>query len=205
MKYLVSLIFLLIILSSFIYPSADVKVAEWYGNADGALSITFDDGDENQYLLAYPLMEKYGIKGSFGIVTSWVGKTVEEPENVLIRRMSWEQICSLGDSEIASHSCTHALLTECNEKELLAEIHNSKRIIEGHTKKKCITMHYPYSQTNEEIKEILENSGYLCARTLDSKINTDPDLYEIASYAAFDDAHPSLEELKELINETKEE
>ncbi|MCK4637264.1 MAG: hypothetical protein KAT49_05235, partial [Methanomicrobia archaeon] len=75
MRYLLSLIFIIPILVIFMYLYADIEVTEWYNNADAALSVTFDDCDENQYQLAHPIMEKYSIRGSFGIVTSWVGKT----------------------------------------------------------------------------------------------------------------------------------
>lgn len=198
-------LFIFLILLVFVYPYADIEITEWYNNADAALSITFDDCDENQYLIAYPLMEKYNVRGSFGVVISWVGKTIEQPENIFIKRMTWEEIRKLDDNEISSHSCNHKLLTEINEEDLLFEIQKSKRIIEEETGKKCITMHYPYSKTNEDIKEILEESGYLCARTLESKINKDSDLYEISSYAIFDDTHPSLKELEDLLKVCKKE
>lgn len=187
------------------YLYADIEVTEWYNNADAALSVTFDDCDENQYQLAYPIMEKYSIRGSFGIVTSWVGKTIEQPEGIFIKKMNWEEIKKLNAHEIASHSCSHPLLTELDEKKLLFEIRESKRIIEEKTGKKCVTMHYPYSETDENIKRILEASGYICARTLESKINTDPDFYEISSYAIFDDDHPSLEELTDLLKACRKE
>jgi len=198
-------LFIFLILLVFVYPYGDIEITEWYRNADAALSITFDDCDESQYLIAYPIMEKYNIRGSFGVVISWVGKTIEQPEGIFIKKMTWEEIRDLGDNEISSHSCTHKLLTELNKEDLLFEIQESKRIIEEETGKKCITMHYPYSKTNEYIKETLEESGYLCARTLESKINKNPDLYEISSYAIFDDNHPSLEELKNLLEECKKE
>ena len=200
LKWMIFILSLIFILLFFSYPYADIEITEWYNNAGGALSITFDDCDENQYLIAYPIMRKYGIRGSFGVVTSWVGKTVEQPENIFIKRMSWDEIRDLGDNEISSHSCNHKLLTELNEKDLLFEIQESKKIIEKQTGKRCITMHYPFSRTDENIKNILKQSGYLCARTLESEINRDPDLYEVSSYAVFDDDHPSLAELNELLD-----
>jgi peptidoglycan/xylan/chitin deacetylase (PgdA/CDA1 family) len=203
-KYLLLLILLVPSVWFFLYPFPEIEITPWYNNADAALSITFDDCDENQYLLAHPLMEQYGMRGSFGVVTSWVGKTVEEPEKVVIRRMSWEQIENLGDNEISSHSHTHTVLTGLSEEELLCEIEESKRLIEKHTGVPCITMHYPYSQTNESVKKALRDKGYLCARTLESAINSDPDLYEISSYAIFDDDHPSHEDLEEAVVETQE-
>ena len=203
-KYVSLFVFILPLLI-FSYPHVDLEVTQWYGNADCALSITFDDCSENQYLLAYPIMETYGIRGSFGVVTSWVGNSVEEPEGVIVQRMSWEQIDDLHEegNEISSHSDSHKMLTELSGEDLLSEIQKSKRIIEEQTGSPCTTMHFPYSQTDESVKHLLRDSGYRCARTLDSALTPAPDLYEIPSYAIFDDVHPSLEDLEEAIGEAR--
>ncbi len=204
MKYL---LFILFVLSSFLspsFPGVEVEVTPWYHNAEGALSVTFDDCDETQYLVAAPIIEKYDIRGTFGVVTSWVGKMVEEPKGVRIQKMTWKQIQELSVThEIASHTCTHPNLAMLCKEALLTEIQDSKRLIEEHTRKECIAMHYPLSRTNNVVKRTLRDSGYLCARSYENRINTDPDLYEISSYAIFSDNDPSLGDLQAMIRETR--
>ena len=38
------------------------------------VSITFDDGGEHQYNSFFPILEKYGLTGTFYVVTSWIGR-----------------------------------------------------------------------------------------------------------------------------------
>lgn len=71
-------------------------------------TIWFDDGLEDIFLHAYPLMRKYGKKGCIAIITGKVGKhhTVAGTRR---RCMTLEQLKILRDEGwiIASHSVTH--------------------------------------------------------------------------------------------------
>ncbi len=61
--------------------------------------ITFDDGYEDNYLTALPIMEKYGMRGTVFVIASLVG----QPEY-----LNWDEIRDLRDhrTEIGSHTLT---------------------------------------------------------------------------------------------------
>ena len=63
--------------------------------------LTFDDGLENLYKVAYPLLRTYNFKAVAFIVPFWIGKK---------DMLSWEQIREMNDSEVVdfqSHSYCH--------------------------------------------------------------------------------------------------
>ena len=67
-----------------------VRVADWFNNCSGAVSISFDDACMSQYAYAYPVLEKYGIKGTFSILGEWVQQGPSysaEPGHFAVQRM----------------------------------------------------------------------------------------------------------------------
>jgi peptidoglycan/xylan/chitin deacetylase (PgdA/CDA1 family) len=65
---------------------------------------TFDDGYQDVFVNAAPILKRYGFFGSFAIITQFVGTT--QNDNVYA---SWDQIKSAyqSGSEIVSHTQTH--------------------------------------------------------------------------------------------------
>lgn len=85
------------------------------------LAITFDDGIEAHYDIAMPILEKYGIKGTFFITINRVGTP---------GRLSWKQIKEMRQRgmEIGNHTMTHAHLgkTLISTKNLNPELDKNK-------------------------------------------------------------------------------
>lgn len=91
----------------------------------GYVSLTFDDGLYNDYLLAYPLMKKYGYSGTLYMIANqsdfFEGKKV----------MTFDEAKVLQDNgwEIGSHSLNHKNLVFLSDDELKTEIVLSKKIL----------------------------------------------------------------------------
>ena len=51
----------------------EVTVAKYLGNRQAAVSLTFDDGLEEHYTLIAPELDRYGLKGTFGIIGKFIG------------------------------------------------------------------------------------------------------------------------------------
>ena len=80
-------------------------------NVMNTVIVTFDDGYENNYTEAFPLLKKYGFRGNFYIVGNDVGK--EKNQDGMKKYMSFAQIKEMHDQgmEIGSHSMSHDPLT----------------------------------------------------------------------------------------------
>lgn len=121
--------------------------------------LTFDDGWENQYNYAFPLLKKYSMTGTFFIFTNAIGHK---------NFMSWDQIKELDKAgmTIGGHSKTHPYLTKITDPEKLAvEISNSKNTIEEHIGKPITAFAYPFGLYNEQTIEAVRSAGYRIART----------------------------------------
>ena len=84
--------------------------------------------------------------------------------------LSWNQIKEMQRNKIefGSHTCTHPILSNLNEKELIQEISLSKKIIESNLSTEVSSFCYPVG-TPEDITDYavktVQNAGYSCAVT----------------------------------------
>ena len=71
------------------------EVATWHNFSQAAITYSFDDGTPNQIPVAVPLLDKYGFRGTFNLITSWVKDWNQ-----------WKNVAQKGH-EIASHTINH--------------------------------------------------------------------------------------------------
>lgn len=99
--------------------------------------ITFDDGLEDNYVNAIPVLKKYGINNStFFIVANSLINSVENAwwlkNRKSLKLMNIEQIKNLHKSgyEIGSHALSHRNLNKAQDNEIHNELIRSKKILE---------------------------------------------------------------------------
>lgn len=118
--------------------------------------ITFDDGLENNYTHAAPILRAYGFPAAF-----FVAADFSEREGYL----NWEQIKELsrGGITIGSHTANHIYLPGVDRQTRIREITESKKILENVLGKTVHYLAYPIGGFNEEIKKIVREAGYKAA------------------------------------------
>ena len=123
--------------------------------------LTFDDGWKNQYDNALPVLQQYGFKATFAVVTTWIGNGQGTGQ-----AMSYTELHTLADQgmDIASHTRTHPHLPTLGASDLQNEVANSKLELEqeGFTVR---TLVYPYYEYNSSVVTAVQNAGYICARS----------------------------------------
>jgi peptidoglycan/xylan/chitin deacetylase (PgdA/CDA1 family) len=122
--------------------------------------ITFDDGNEDIYSNAFPIMQKLGIVGTFFII----GKIIGAVDIVTTAQL--EEMIAAG-WEIGSHSMTHQDLTKMHDK-VQYEIGLSKSNLEKALNTKVRVFAYPYGTTDPFLVSKVQNYGYLAAVGLGS-------------------------------------
>jgi peptidoglycan/xylan/chitin deacetylase (PgdA/CDA1 family) len=143
-----------------------IEIARFAGNRVAAVSYTFDDGTMGHYTVAAPTLERYGFRGTFGVV---VRKTTDDPEAAAklaaaggkndVRRISWQEWRELAarGHEVANHGLDHRGLPNLTEEELEREVEGARRII---TEKvgRPLSFIYPGNGRNPRVRDyVLKN------------------------------------------------
>ena len=122
--------------------------------------ITFDDGYEDNYKNAYPILKKYGYKATIFVITSFVSKYPNY--------LTWEQCKELKENGffIESHTVDHRSLTELTNEQIKDEVIQSKEALDKELNQDTHYFAYPTGTYNLYIAQILKGAGYRAAFTV---------------------------------------
>lgn len=121
-----------------------------------AVAITFDDGWQEHYKNAFPILKKYGVKATFFVPTGWVG----QPEI-----MSWDEMKEMSQAGMifGSHSISHPYLDKLSDENLKKEVEDSKKLLEEKLGKQVDYIAYPAGMYNDKVIEAVKAAGYQAA------------------------------------------
>ncbi len=130
-----------------------------------AFALTVDDGYEDFFTVAYPILEKYGFTATVSLVSNLVSDHTESMVFGNNRYLTWEQIKILQQKGITfgSHSVTHSHLPSLDPDLIRRELITSKTQLEAGLGCEVKWFIYPYADTNNEIEKLVEEAGYQAA------------------------------------------
>lgn len=123
-----------------------------------AVLLSFDDGLEDFYSTALPLLKKYGFTASNSVVTEMIGTN---------EHMSLEQIQACVDAgiEITSHSLSHADMSTLSGFEVRRQVAESRDFLNETFGLDIVGFVYPSGKYNSGVVKVLEEEGYKIAVT----------------------------------------
>jgi len=134
-------------------------------------TITFDDGYEDNYIYAYPILKKYGYTATIFLATKYIGKEHIYPGQSPEKHLSINEIKQMLDIiEFYSHSYSHPDFTKLSRKKIKDELIKSKKEIEKITAKNVDIFCYPFGKYNNTTIEILKQTGYKAGCSLEHKL-----------------------------------
>ena len=133
------------------------------GNAElpeNPVLITFDDGYEDNYKNAYPILKKYDFKATIFVISSFLG--------VYPNYITWDQAREMDADNISiqSHTVDHKSMTDLSDDELRSELVDSKKKIEKELGHQIDYMAYPTGTYNLHIAKLVQEAGYKAAFTI---------------------------------------
>ncbi len=119
--------------------------------------ITFDDGYEDNFLNAYPILTKNSFVATIFVASSLIGETIKARRGTNMRILSEQQMKEMahgGLIKFGSHANNHQKLTKLEEKEVEKELINSKRTLLNILGEEVVSLAYPFGSCNEQVKKI---------------------------------------------------
>lgn len=152
-----------------------------------SVAITFDDGWLDNYLFAFPVLKKYGVRATIFLVTDRVDRAssgdreagssvpTHRESKELVRAgeqrrvvLNWDHVREMTESGIVaffSHTMTHARCDTLSADGLLGELRESREAIEEKTGRPCRYLCWPYGRTSPAAVETAKHVGYQAAFT----------------------------------------
>jgi len=152
--------------------------------------LTFDDGYEDNYQYAYPLLKEYDCTATIFVCTGFVNRLVDITQKTIYKHLSydglqplsWEQIKEMADGGITFgvHTHFHKILTGLPLKKAEEEILTSRDILQEVLSRPINVLAYPWGFFNNDLIKILKNNDFVAAcSTICSTRNRKRDLFAL--------------------------
>ncbi|MCL5038358.1 MAG: polysaccharide deacetylase family protein [Firmicutes bacterium] len=165
--------------------------------------ITFDDGYENNYLYAFPILRQYGFKATINIIVGRIGSQAGK-DSAILAFLNWDQLREMAQSglvDVQSHTYNShdpvaidalgnpgypllgpvylwgaaRLETEDEyQKRVLQDLRLARATIEREIGRPCITFTYPYGRETPLLRRLVRQAGYTLALTSHRGLNYYP-------------------------------
>ncbi|MDO4174740.1 MAG: polysaccharide deacetylase family protein [Eubacteriales bacterium] len=155
--------------------------------------ITFDDGYEDNYTVAYQILKEYNMKATIFMVSSSIGKD---------RRLTADQLREMSDSgliSIQSHTADHAKLANLSAAQQEYQMKESQRVIASITGRTPYVLSYPEGSYNKTTLSLASKYYDVAVRSWGGRWTTGSNFYEVVRHPI--DHDMTLSKFKDEVNE----
>lgn len=138
----------------------DTLAAIYAGKAQAPakpIVLTFDDGYEDLYTAAFPVLQRYDFHAVSFVITGFVGRP---------GYLSWKNIKHMQASglvTIEAHTVHHTDLPAVSYQQALDELITSKKTLQAETGSPVNFIAYPFGATDATVESAVQKAGYVGA------------------------------------------
>jgi peptidoglycan/xylan/chitin deacetylase (PgdA/CDA1 family) len=133
------------------------------GSARGLVGLTFDDGYQDFFRYAMPVLERYGFAATVFVLSGRLGGHNEwDPLRQRKKLLTADEIRNVADAgmEIGSHGLTHLSLPDVDDAVLSAETVNSRATLGELLGQPIRGFCYPYGNLDGRVVTAVQAAGY---------------------------------------------
>lgn len=121
--------------------------------------ITFDDGYEDNYSNAYPILKEFGFNATIFVITNAIDNEKAFLTSAQLNEMDQNGI------DIESHTLAHDELNKLPYDKQVETLRGAKEFIEKKLNKEVKYIGYPFGKWNDDTIKALKETGYTMAFT----------------------------------------
>ena len=123
--------------------------------------ITFDDGYEDNYRVAYPILQKYNFTATIFLITNFVSSNSQY--------ITWSQVNEMKENGFSfeNHTSNHIFLTNASDDDIRSQLTKSRDAMEWRLKQKIEYLAYPGGAYDQRVIKMARQAGYRAAFTID--------------------------------------
>jgi len=133
-----------------------------------AIVLTFDDGYDDNFSNALPLLIQYGMTATVCVISDWIGRDNDwenyknKPHCHTMNREQLQQWLQQG-MHICAHTTSHPFLSKLDNSMILQELTNCKSTLEQQLGIPIEFLCYPYGDFDDRVINIAKQTGYKAA------------------------------------------
>lgn len=159
---------------------------------------TFDDGNESDYALAYPILKTYGIKG-----TSYIAPYF--PDHHVKFKLSWNQIKEMSEDgwDFQDHTYSHINMAKSTAEQIRQSMEQVNEAFTANGLKTPVALAYPYGKLGQDTINIVQNyreQARLAYYSDDFVDLSSVDIYQIPCVSADMRTEKRLKEKERLVD-----
>jgi len=140
----------------------------------GQVALSFDDGMEDNFSVAFPIMRELGVSGTIYVLTGLIGQDNPWISNERMMNRDELRVLARAGLELGAHTVTHPDLSSLSYEDCLDEMVSSRDALAKITGSPASTFAYPFGHYGPAARKAAAAAGFQAAVTCVNRGSWEP-------------------------------